>query len=70
LTPGSAVNITVWSYVDQLNFSVLTDDSIDDPHRITDAVTTELVGIRRAAGLPDDLTPVKSAMAPVVAAND
>jgi hypothetical protein len=31
---------------------------------------TELAGIRRAAGLPDDLTPVKSAMAPAVAAND
>jgi len=70
LTPGSAVNITVWSYVDQLNFSVLTDDSIGDPHHITDAVMTELAGIRRAAGLPDDLTPVKSAMAPAVAAND
>jgi diacylglycerol O-acyltransferase len=70
LTPGSAVNITVWSYVDQLNFSVLTDDSIGDPHRITDAVTTELGSIRRVAGLPDNWTPVESAMAPAVAGTE
>src|SRR5947209_4383124 len=35
LTAGCALNITVWSYVDQLNFSVLTDNSIGDPHQIT-----------------------------------
>lgn len=38
LAAGSALNVTVWSYVDQLNISVLSDDStLRDPHDVTDA---------------------------------
>ena len=67
LTAGCAMNITVWSYVDQLNFSVLTDDNVGDPHHITDAVLQELADVRRAAGLPDKLTAVDAAMDPAPA---
>ena len=70
LTAGCAMNITVWSYVDQLNFSVLTDDNIGDPHQITSAVLRELVNIRRTAGLPGDLTAVDTAMEPADVASD
>lgn len=53
LTPGSGINITVWSYVDQLNISVLEDGiTVDDPHLITDAMVAEYQTIRHAAGLP------------------
>ena len=45
LTAGSGMNITVWSYVDQLNISVLTDGAtVDDPHEATDAM---LAGVLR-----------------------
>lgn len=65
LTAGSGVNITVWSYVDQLNISVLTDGAtVDDPHEVTRAMVDEFIAIRRAAGLSDALTPVDTAMAP------
>ncbi len=38
ITTGSGLNITVWSYVDQLNISVLSDDAtVEDPHEVTDA---------------------------------
>jgi diacylglycerol O-acyltransferase / wax synthase len=70
LTAGIAVNITVWSYVDQLNISILTDDSIGDPHQLTDAMSQELVDIRRAAGLPGELTAVENAMEPAVAVSE
>ena len=37
LTTGSGLNITVWSYVDQLNISVLSDGgTLEDPHELTD----------------------------------
>lgn len=66
LTAGSGINITVWSYVDQLNISVLTDTAtVDDPHEVTTALVEEFIEIRRAAGLPEELTPVETAMAPV-----
>ncbi|MGO9692906.1 MAG: wax ester/triacylglycerol synthase family O-acyltransferase [Mycobacterium sp.] len=40
LSPGAPVNITAWSYVDQLGIAVLTDDqTFDDPHEATDALT-------------------------------
>ena len=56
---GSGMNITVWSYVDQLAISVLTDDlTLEDPHEATDAMIDAFIEIRRAAGLPADLTPV------------
>ncbi|MEB3063964.1 WS/DGAT/MGAT family O-acyltransferase [[Mycobacterium] zoologicum] len=65
LTAGSGINITVWSYVDQLNISVLTDTAtVDDPHEVTSAMVEEFVEIRRLAGLSADLTPVATAMAP------
>lgn len=65
LVAGTAMNVTVWSCVDQLNFSVLTDDSIVDPHVMTEAVVRELAVIRRAAGLPaalDASEPVTAAL--------
>ena len=65
LTTGSGLNITVWSYVDQLNVSVLSDAAtLLDPHELTDAFVDAFVEIRRAAGLPEELTVVEKAMAP------
>jgi diacylglycerol O-acyltransferase / wax synthase len=65
---GSGMNITVWSYVDQLAISVLTDDlTLDDPHEATDAMIDAFVEIRSAAGLSAELTPVGSVM-PLAAA--
>jgi diacylglycerol O-acyltransferase len=65
LTTGSGLNITVWSYVDQLNISVLSDGAtLLDPHELTDAMVEEVIEIRRAAGLPEELTVVETAMAP------
>ena len=62
------MNITVWSYVDQLSISVLTDDrTLKDPHEATDALIASFREIRKAAGLPDDLTPVQTAMPPAPA---
>ncbi|MGA8332926.1 MAG: wax ester/triacylglycerol synthase family O-acyltransferase [Mycobacterium sp.] len=52
LSPGAPVNITVWSYVDQLGVAVLTDDqTFDDPHEATDALTAAFSELRCAAGL-------------------
>lgn len=65
LLAGSGMNITVWSYVDQLNVSVLTDDvTLDDPHQVTDAIVSAFTELRVAAGLPNQLTEVLTAMAP------
>ena len=65
---GSGINITVWSYVDQLNISVLTDDvTLEDPHEATDAMVHAFQEIRSAAGLSDQLTEVHTAMAPASA---
>jgi diacylglycerol O-acyltransferase len=64
LTTGSGLNITVWSYVDQLNISVLSDGrTLADPHELTDALIDSFVEIRRAAGLSEELTVVEKAMA-------
>jgi WS/DGAT/MGAT family acyltransferase len=60
---GSGLNITVWSYVDQLAISVLTDDrTLHDPHEATDAMIESFREIRTAAGLSGDLTPIGAAM--------
>ena len=60
---GSGMNITVWSYVDQLAISVLTDDiTVHDPHEVTEAMIDAFVEIREAAGLSGELTPVGAAM--------
>ena len=65
LTAGSGLNITVWSYVDQLNISVLADGStVKDPHEVTEAMVADFIEIRRAAGLSEELTIVEKAMAP------
>ncbi len=65
VTAGSGLNITVWSYVDQLNISVLSDGAtVDDPHEVTTAMVDEFIAIRRAAGLSEKLTVVETAMAP------
>jgi WS/DGAT/MGAT family acyltransferase len=54
LSPGAPVNITVWSYVDQLGVAVLTDDqTFDDPHEATDALVEAFAELRSAAGLSD-----------------
>jgi diacylglycerol O-acyltransferase len=64
LTAGSGVNITVWSYVDEFNISVITDGAtVDDPHEITSAMLEEFLEIRRAAGLSEQLTVIEKAMA-------
>jgi diacylglycerol O-acyltransferase len=64
LTTGSGLNITVWSYVDQLNISVLSDGAtLLDPHELTTAMIDAFVEIRRAAGLPVELTVIEKAMA-------
>ena len=65
---GSGLNITVWSYVDQLAISVLTDDlTLDDPHEATDAMIDAFIEIRTAAGLSGELTPVGDSL-PLAAA--
>ena len=65
LTAGSGLNITVWSYVDQLNISVLADAAtVNDPHEVTEAMVADFIEIRRAAGLSEKLTTVETAMAP------
>jgi diacylglycerol O-acyltransferase / wax synthase len=64
LIAGSGMNITVWSYVEQVNISVLTDDiTLKDPHEATDAMVHAFKEIRSAAGLSSELTPVDTAMA-------
>jgi hypothetical protein len=65
---GSGMNITVWSYVDQLAISVLTDDlTLDDPHEATDAMVDAFIEIRSAAGLSNRLTPLDATL-PLAAA--
>lgn len=66
LSSGSAFNMTVWSYVDQVDISILSDDhTFSDIHEATDAMIHSLAEIRLAAGLPGELSTVGSAMAPV-----
>ncbi|MGE2721423.1 WS/DGAT/MGAT family O-acyltransferase [Mycolicibacterium celeriflavum] len=63
LAAGSAMNVTVWSYVDQLNISVLCDDlAFDDVHTVTDAFVAAFAELRRAAGLRDTTTDMTSAL--------
>ena len=66
LIAGCALNITVWSYVDQVNISVLSDDqTFVDTHEVTEAMVRAFVEIRRTAGLSSDLMTVGTAMAAV-----
>jgi len=63
LTTGSGLNITVWSYVDQLNISVLSDGAtMHDPQDLIGAMADAFRDIRRAAGLSGDLTAIEVAM--------
>ena len=65
LMAGAGINITVWSYVDQLNISVLADDAtVGDPHEVTEAMVRAFVEIRSVADLSTELTVVDTAMAP------
>jgi diacylglycerol O-acyltransferase / wax synthase len=67
LSAGSAFNMTVWSYVDQLDIAILSDDrTFKDPHESTDAMVHAFGEIRRACGL-SDATTVETAMAPATA---
>lgn len=67
LSSASAFNMTVWSYVDQVDISVLSDDrTFADVHEATDAMVHGLNEIRSAAGLAP-LAPVHTAMAPAPA---
>ncbi len=67
LSAGSAFNMTVWSYVDQVDISILSDDrTFHDIHEATDAMVHGLDEIRSAAGLPA-LSVVSTAMAPATA---
>jgi diacylglycerol O-acyltransferase len=64
LSAGCGLNITVWSYVEQLNVSVLSDDhTLHDTHEVTDAMIHAFAEIRRAAGFAGELTDVDTAMA-------
>lgn len=50
LSPGAPVNITAWSYADRLGIAVLTDDqTFDDPHDATDALSVAFDELRSAA---------------------
>lgn len=63
LVLGSGMNVTVWSYVDQLNVSVLTDDlTTDDPHEVTDAMVRSFTELREAAGMTGGLTPLDAVL--------
>lgn len=50
LSPGAPVNITVWSYADNLGIAVLTDDqTFEDAHDATAALSAAFDELRRAA---------------------
>ena len=63
LINACGVNITVWSYVDQLNISVIADDrTLHDTHEATDAMIRAFSDIRSTAGLSGALVEVDTAM--------
>ena len=64
LSAASAFNMTVWSYVDQVDIAVLSDDlTFADPHESTDAMVRAFDELRVACGLPRSSV-VDTAMAP------
>ncbi|HEY7053563.1 MAG TPA: wax ester/triacylglycerol synthase family O-acyltransferase [Mycobacterium sp.] len=68
LSAGSAFNMTVWSYVDQLDIAILSDDrTFNDVHEATDAMVHAFGEIRRAAGFSGNPMVVGTAMAPATA---
>jgi hypothetical protein len=57
------VNITVWSYVDQMGIAVLTDDqTFGDVHEATDALVAAFRELHTAAGLSTDIETVQGAL--------
>ena len=51
LMEGSGLNVTVWSYVDQLNFSIISCQKlVADPHRIARGIEAELAVLLAATG--------------------
>jgi diacylglycerol O-acyltransferase / wax synthase len=63
LVAACGINITVWSYVDQLNISVIADDrTLRDTHEATDAMLHAFRELRTAAGLSGELAEVDTAM--------
>jgi diacylglycerol O-acyltransferase / wax synthase len=65
LSAGSAFNMTVWSYVDQVDISVLSDDrTFSDVHEASEALVRSFAELRRAAGYSGDPSEVDAAMAP------
>jgi diacylglycerol O-acyltransferase / wax synthase len=63
LAAGAAMNVTVWSYVDQLNISVLSDDqTFEDAHEATDAFVAAFAEICKAAGLSQTTAEVETAL--------
>lgn len=64
LSPGVGMNMTVWSYVDQVNIAVLSDDeTFGDVHEATDAMIRAFTELRLAAGLSGDLPELADVMA-------
>jgi hypothetical protein len=56
--------MTVWSYVDQVDISVLSDDrTFSDVHEASEALVRSFAELRRAAGYSGDPTEVDTAMA-------
>ncbi|TDO12110.1 WS/DGAT/MGAT family acyltransferase [Mycobacterium sp. BK086] len=69
LSAGSAFNMTVWSYVDQLDIAILSDDrTFADIHEATEAMVRAFADIRSAAGFSDGVCVVDTAMPPVALA--
>jgi diacylglycerol O-acyltransferase / wax synthase len=63
LIAACGINVTVWSYVDQLNISVVADDrTLADTHEVTDAMVGAFREIRTAAGFSNELTMVDTAI--------
>lgn len=53
LLEGCGLNITVWSYVDQLNFSIVSCKKlVPDPHRIAGNIQKEVTALIEAVGMP------------------
>ncbi|MCG5434053.1 wax ester/triacylglycerol synthase family O-acyltransferase [Mycobacterium sp. MYCO198283] len=63
LATGSAMNMTVWSYVDQLSISVLSDDTtFRDTHDVTAAMIASFAELRTALGFEQTATEVEPAL--------
>jgi hypothetical protein len=69
LSAASAFNMTVWSYVDQLDIAILSDDqTFTDIHEATNAMVRAFADIRSAAGFSGGVCAVGTAMPPAALA--